>query len=92
MKKLSLFLLSVSMSFISFGQTKIVNGDTINKTDSKNMKQGYWEESVNSVLVKGTYKGETVWIGVQEFGLPLSACTQPSVALKNQIDFAGFYG
>ena len=37
-------------------------------------------------VVKGTYKGQTVWIGVQEFGLPLSACSQPSVTLKNQID------
>jgi len=57
MKKLSLFLLAVSMSMIVFGQTsKVVNGDTINKTDSKGMKQGYWEESVNSVLVKGKYE------------------------------------
>jgi len=37
-------------------------------------------------IIKGTYEGETVWVGVQEFGLPLSSCTQPSVSLKNKID------
>jgi len=41
---------------------------------------------IGVAMVKGTYKGETVWIGVQEFGLPLSACAEPSVTLKNQID------
>ena len=25
-------------------------------------------------IIKGTYKGQTVWIGVQEFGLPSSVC------------------
>jgi len=37
-------------------------------------------------VVKGTYKGETVWISVQEFGLPMSACAKPSEILKNQIE------
>ncbi len=37
-------------------------------------------------IMKGTYKGQTVWIGVQEFGLPLSACTQADVGLENQIN------
>ncbi len=41
---------------------------------------------IGAAMIKGTYKGETVWIGVQEFGLPLSSCTQPDVNLKNQID------
>ncbi len=41
---------------------------------------------IGVAIIKGTYKGDTVWVGVQEFGLPLSACTQPSVSLKNQID------
>lgn len=41
---------------------------------------------IGAAVIKGTYKGETVWIGVQEFGLSLSACLQPSVSLKNQID------
>lgn len=40
---------------------------------------------IGAAVIKGTYKGETVWIGVQEFGLSLSACAQPSVALKNEI-------
>ena len=41
---------------------------------------------IGVAVIKGTYKGETVWIGVQEFGLPLSSCVQPDVNLKNKID------
>jgi uncharacterized protein YkwD len=41
---------------------------------------------IGVAVIKGTYKGETVWIGVQEFGLPLSACAQPDANLKTQID------
>ncbi len=41
---------------------------------------------IGVAITKGTYKGETVWIGVQEFGLPLSSCSQPDSGLKNQID------
>ena len=37
-------------------------------------------------IIKGTYNGEIVWIGVQEFGLPLSACDEPNSSLKNRID------
>lgn len=40
---------------------------------------------IGVAMVKGAYKGKTVWIGVQEFGLPLSTCQQPSVSLKNTI-------
>jgi uncharacterized protein YkwD len=41
---------------------------------------------IGVAIIKGTYKGETVWISVQEFGLPMSACVQPDETLKNQID------
>ena len=41
---------------------------------------------IGVAVVKGKYKGETVWIGVQEFGLPLSACQGPSPAIKAEID------
>lgn len=41
---------------------------------------------IGVAIIKGTYKGETVWIGVQEFGLPLSSCAQPDANLKDQID------
>jgi len=37
-------------------------------------------------VIKGIYKGETVWIAVQEFGLPLSVCAEPDQDLKNQIE------
>ncbi|MDO8489843.1 MAG: CAP domain-containing protein [bacterium] len=35
---------------------------------------------------KNTYEGRSTWIGVQIFGLPLSACTQPDENLKNTIN------
>jgi hypothetical protein len=41
---------------------------------------------IGVAVVKGYYKGETVWIGVQEFGLPLSSCQQPAIGLKEAID------
>ena len=41
---------------------------------------------IGAAMIKGAYKGETVWIGVQEFGLPLSSCAQPDIDLKKQID------
>ena len=41
---------------------------------------------MGAAIVKGIYKGETVWIGVQEFGLPLSACAEPNADTKKQID------
>jgi len=41
---------------------------------------------IGVAVVKGTYKGETVWIGVQEFGLPASSCAQPDANLKREID------
>ncbi|MCX6723642.1 MAG: CAP domain-containing protein [Candidatus Staskawiczbacteria bacterium] len=41
---------------------------------------------IGVAVVKGIYKGETMWIGVQEFGLPLSVCSEPDKNLKNQID------
>jgi uncharacterized protein YkwD len=41
---------------------------------------------IGVAVVKGTFKGETAWIGVQEFGLPLSTCEEPNSGLKNEID------
>jgi|SRR3989344_5457097 len=41
---------------------------------------------IGVAIVKGIYNGESVWIGVQEFGLPLSNCPKLSVSLKSAID------
>jgi len=41
---------------------------------------------IGVAIIKGTYEGQTVWIGVQEFGLPLSSCPQVNTNLKNKID------
>ncbi len=48
------------------------------------LKNRYLEIGV--AIIKGQYEGRTVWIGVQEFGLPLSTCSEPSVSLKNSIE------
>lgn len=48
------------------------------------LNAGYTEIGVS--VIKGEYRGESVWIAVQEFGLPVSACQKPSEDLKNQID------
>ncbi len=41
---------------------------------------------IGVAIVKGVYQGQWVWIGVQEFGLPLSACAGPDEALKSKIE------
>jgi hypothetical protein len=41
---------------------------------------------IGVAIIKGEYKGDVVWMGVQEFGLPISACSQPDVDTKNQIE------
>ena len=41
---------------------------------------------IGVAVIKGNYKGESVWIGVQEFGLPLAACVSPNSSLKDGID------
>jgi len=40
---------------------------------------------IGVAIVKGVFKNETVWIGVQEFAVPLSICPQPKQELENQI-------
>lgn len=40
---------------------------------------------MGAAVIKGVYKGQTMWVGVQEFGLPLSACQSPDATLKAQI-------
>ena len=42
---------------------------------------------IGVAIIKGKYKGQSVWIGVQEFGLPLSACSQPDSNLKKEIEY-----
>ena len=41
---------------------------------------------IGVAMVKGTYKGQTVWVGVQEFGTPLSSCASVDASLKTHID------
>lgn len=41
---------------------------------------------IGVAVAKGVFEGQSVWIAVQEFGLPASACPEPSTAFKNEID------
>ena len=87
----------------SFGYEYIVSGENLilgNFKDEKDVVQ-HWMDSpghranilndrfteIGVAAVKGIYEGQTVWIGVQEFGLPLSSCPEQDASLKNQIDF-----
>jgi len=86
----------------SFGYNYIVTGENLIlgnfKSEAEVVKlwmdsPGHRENILNKryteigvAMVKGTYKGQKVWIGVQEFGLPLSSCQEPDKSLKAQID------
>ena len=86
----------------SWGYQYIVTGENLilgNFESEKEMVQ-LWMDSpphrenilnnrfseIGVAVVKGKYKGQTVWIGVQEFGLPLSSCVEPDTVLKNKIE------
>lgn len=86
----------------NFGYAYIVAGENLilgNFESEKEMVQ-LWMDSpghranilndrfteIGVAVVKGFYQSQTVWIGVQEFGFPLSSCGEPSETLKDQID------
>ncbi len=43
---------------------------------------------IGAAVMKGTYEGQTVWIGVQEFGRPMALCARPDINLKEQVEFS----
>jgi len=43
-------------------------------------------QEIGVAVGKGIFKGETTWLAVQHFGLPLSACPQPDLSLKEKIN------
>lgn len=43
-------------------------------------------QEIGIAVKKGTYKGDEVWLAVQEFGKPLSACPSPDLSLKQSIE------
>ncbi|MGA2417779.1 MAG: CAP domain-containing protein [Candidatus Staskawiczbacteria bacterium] len=70
----------------NFGSEKEVVQDWMNSPGHRaNILNNRYTE-IGVAIIKGTYQKQTVWIGVQEFGLPLSTCGQPNTALKDQID------
>lgn len=86
----------------SFGYDYIATGENLilgNFASEKELVQAWMDSpghkanilnnrytEIGVAIIKGNYKGDTVWLGVQEFGLPLSACLEPSDSLKNQIN------
>lgn len=50
-----------------------------------NILNGKYKE-IGVAIIKGIYNGESVWMGVQEFGLSLSSCPSPDAVLKTKID------
>ena len=85
-----------------YGYDYVVTGENLILGNFKNEQEvvqlwmdspGHRENILNKrfteigvAVVKGTYKGKIAWIGVQEFGLPLSACPQASVTLRAKIE------
>ncbi len=86
----------------NFGYDYILEGENLILGNFKNEKEvvQLWMDSpghranilnkrftqIGVAIIKGTYHGKTAWIGVQEFGLPMTACDNPNQNLKNQID------
>ncbi len=101
---ISLFGVGPGKLVQSFGYDYIVTGENLilgNFKSEKELVQAWMDSpghkanilnnrytEIGVAIIKGNYEGNTVWIGVQEFGLPLSACPKPSDSLKNQIDSA----
>ena len=50
-----------------------------------NILHGKYQE-IGTAAKKGMFEGKEVWLAVQEFGAPLSACPTPALGLKGQID------
>jgi len=48
------------------------------------LSQSYREIGV--AIQKGIFNGNSVWLAVQHFGLPLSACTQPGEIIRLEIE------
>jgi len=42
-------------------------------------------QEIGAAVIKGTFEGQTTWLAVQEFGLPLSACPALDQSLKAKI-------
>ena len=42
-------------------------------------------QEIGVAVLQGEFEGSTTWLAVQHFGLPLSACPQPSEALEAEI-------
>jgi uncharacterized protein YkwD len=86
----------------NYGYDYIVEGENLilgNFTSEKEVVQDWMNSpghranilnnrytEIGVAVLKGTYKGSSVWIGVQEFGLPMASCNQPNDFLKSQID------
>lgn len=84
------------------GYEYIITGENLilgNFKDEADMVQAWMESpghranilntsysEIGVAVIKGDYKGEQVWIAVQEFGLPLSACQKPDESQKQKIE------
>jgi uncharacterized protein YkwD len=70
----------------NFSSEKEVLQDWMNSPGHRENILNVRYTEIGAAVIKGTYQNQTVWIGVQEFGLPLSACASPDSILQNQIN------
>lgn len=81
-----MILLGENIALGDFGtDQKLVQAWMDSPPHRKNILNTRYSE-IGIAVGKGVYEGRTTWIGVQIFGLPLSACTQPDENLKDSLD------
>ncbi|MFH1968202.1 MAG: CAP domain-containing protein [bacterium] len=90
-----ILVLNHGYNYIVAGENLILGNFSSEKeiVDNWMANPGHRENILNNrfaetgvAIIKGTYNSQSLWIGVQEFGLPLTACPQPDASLKSQID------
>ncbi len=64
---------------------EVVNAWMNSPGHRKNILDPRYKE-IGVAAKEGIYRDKTIWMAVQVFAMPASACPEPSEALKNQID------
>ena len=86
---------TVGYEYIMIGENLALGGFKDDKAlvqawmDSPGHRENIMHDKFTQIgiaVIKGIYEGEEVWVGVQEFGTPESACPAVSPGMKEKID------
>jgi len=85
---------TVGYEFIAIGENLAMG----NFQNDKTLVQGWMDspghkanilspryQEIGTAVLQGEFEGKTTWLAVQHFGLPLTACPQPSKGLEEKI-------